>query len=45
MAYEIWIITTALGMVLAWSWVYKEGVKVGYRKGKSAHPAARKAAK
>ena len=50
MTYEIWltaicIITTALGMVLAWSWGYKEGVKVGYRKGKSAHPAARKAAK
>ena len=50
MTYEIWltaicIITTALGMVLAWSWGYKEGVKIGYRRGKAAHPAGRKASK
>lgn len=50
MAYEIWltaicIITTALGMLLAWSWGYKEGKKVGYRKGRSAHPTVRKTSK
>lgn len=50
MAYEIWltaicIITTALGMLLAWSWGYKEGKKVGYRKGRSAHPTVRRTSK
>lgn len=48
--YEIWItaiclITTLLGMAIAWSLGYKEGKKVGYRRGKAAHPAGRKVAK
>lgn len=36
----ICLITTGLGMVLAWSWGYKEGLREGHARGRSTRHAS-----